>query len=191
MNRFRKVFRTSLIAIALLAAWNTARAEEPSRAGEMRAALEQVMIVRMKQVLDLTPKQEKLVVPRVERLLQARRDFAARRRAALAHLRSLMKDDAADAAEIADALRKVDLAEKRFSDRQRGLMEAIRKELSPRQQAGLYFFEQHFRKTMQRRLQQARGNEPRGRRGNPHRRPGGPVDDEPESDRDPFEGNQW
>ena len=64
-------------------------------AGEVREAMEQMVIARMKVALHLTEAQEATVIPRVRRLMQARRDHAAKRRAAMARLRALLLDRAA------------------------------------------------------------------------------------------------
>src|SRR2546422_671672 len=65
----------------------------PPNPAEMREAMEHLMIVRMKRVLRLTPRQEGKVVPRMQSLLDARREYAARRRPLLSHLRALAMDE--------------------------------------------------------------------------------------------------
>jgi len=154
---------------------------------EMRAALEQVMKVRLKKVLQMTPEQEERVMPRVERLQTARRDFATRRRAAVSHLRSVMIDATARPAEVEKALREVRGIESSFRDQEESLRGDINAELDPRQQAQLYFFEVRFRRDMQRRLLDGGGPGPGpGPGGGPGagrgRGPAGPPPDAPDSD---------
>jgi hypothetical protein len=168
------------------------RGSHPSRSGghgrpggpvvdeEMRAALEQVMKVRLKQVLQLTAEQEGRVMPRVDKLQEARHGFATRRRAAIAHLRGLVNDEASRPADIEKALRGVRDLESSFRTLEASLREEIEAELDPRQQARLYFFEARFRREMQRRLQDGAGRVAGpGERG---RGAGGPPLGEPDPD---------
>jgi len=169
MWRTAAVLAALALAADLGAAAARGRGASPPRAGgpgrpggpvvdeEMRAALEQVMKVRLKQVLQLTPEQEERVMPRVDRLQQARRDFATRRRAAVAHLRAVMSDQASRPADIEKALQEVRDLESSFREREASLRGEIDAELDPRQQARLYFFEVRFRREMQRRLVDAAG----------------------------------
>jgi len=159
---------------------------------EMRAALEQVMRVRCKQALQLTPDQEARVMPRVEKLQAARHEFATARRAAVAHLKSVMNDQNASPADVERALREVRSIESAFHDREEGLRADINADLDPRQQARLYFFEMRFRRDMQRRILDGggpwRGPGPRGGpeagsgQGAPGSTPGAPDPDGGEDD---------
>ncbi len=135
----------------------------PPNQAEMREAMEQLMIVRMKRVLRLTPQQESRVVPRMQALLDARREYAARRRPLLSHLRTLATDETADEKQIDKALHDLHAMDAQFRERQQGLRDAINSELTARQQARLFFFEERFRKGIQKRLQAAmRPGPPRG-----------------------------
>jgi len=153
---------------------------------EMRAALEQVMRVRCKQVLQLTPEQEAKVMPRVEKLQAERHEFATARRAAVAHLRTVMNDDTASPAEVEKALEKVRRLESDFRDREESLRADINADLDPRQQARLYFFEKRFRRDMQRRLLNGggpwRGPGPHGGPGSGGGGATGPAPDPPTTD---------
>lgn len=147
---------------------------------EMRTAMEQVMLVRLKKVLRLGPEQESRVMPRVQRLLDSRRDFASRRRASVSHLRALLIDETAAASEIENGLRDVREIEERFREQEKALQQDIDRDLSPAQQARMYLFEDQFRRSMQRRLKEARdrrlhGPPPGADAG---RRAGGPADDD-------------
>jgi hypothetical protein len=154
-----------LLGLAALAGWEApARAQGrpaprtgagPGGDEEMRAALEQVMLVRLKRTLELTPDQEGRVMPRIEGLLAARRQFAPRRREAVAHLKAVMTDPGASDAEIQKALKGVHEMDDAFRQQEQGLKRDVDRELSPRQQARLYFFEEHFRHAMQRRMMEA------------------------------------
>ena len=184
-----------LLALATVAAAQTpqGRPVEPpggprsagERSGEVRQAMEQMVIARMRVALQLTADQEATVIPRAQELMQARRDHAARRRAAMARLRGLLQDDTAGDKEIVRSLREVRTMEDDFRGREAGLREAIDRDLTPRQQARMVFFEARLRRVMQRRIQDALGGGPgRGPGRNPApppgRRPGqpGPAVDE-------------
>ncbi len=136
----------------------------PPTADEMREVMEQLMIVRMKKALQLTPRQEGLVIPRVQEMLDARRGFAARRRASVARLRALILDENADDKEIAAALKEVHAIEREFRQREGELRASIDGDLTPGQQARLLFFEDRFRRAMQQRLREGAGGPPGARR---------------------------
>jgi hypothetical protein len=154
---------------------------------EMRAALEQVMRVRLEKAPQMTPEQEARVMPRVERLQAAGREFATRRRDAVSHLRSVMIDETARPAEVEKALREVRGIESSFRDREESLRADIDAGLDPRQQARLYFFEVRFRRDMQHRLLDGGGPGPGpGPGGGPGaghgRGPASPPPDDPDPD---------
>ena len=135
-----------------------------ARAEEVRQAMEQMVIARMKVALHLTSDQEAKVIPRVQELLEARRDHAARRRDAMARVRNLLLDETAGDQEIGRALRDLRALEDDFRGREEGLRDAIDRSLTPRQQARMVFFEARLRRVMQRRIQEALGG---GRRVTP------------------------
>jgi hypothetical protein len=154
----------------------------------VRQALEQLVIARMTVALHLTEDQEATVIPRVLDLMQVRRDHAAKRRTAMARLRALLLDETAGDQEIGRGLRDVRAVEDDFRGREEGLRQAIDRDLTPRQQARMVFFEARLRRVMQRRLQEALGvgagpgprrgpGPPAGRRPGP---PGPPMEEEPD-----------
>lgn len=150
-----------------------ARADE-----EMREAIEQVMLTRLKKVLEMTPEQEQRVMPRVEKLQQARRGFHDDRRVAVSHLRALMIDETARPEDLDKALKEVRTLESSFRHREEAMRAEIDRELEPRQRAKLYFFEDKFRRQMQRRLHDSLLARPGG---GPDRGPG-PEAPPPDSD---------
>ena len=94
------------VALAQSSAGRRAGPRQASaRAEEVRQAMEQMVIARMRVALHLTQDQEATVVPRVQELLVARRDHAAKRRDSMARLRSLLLDGTAGDQEIGRALR--------------------------------------------------------------------------------------
>ena len=147
-----------------------------ARAEEVRQAMEQMVIARMRVALHLTQDQEATVVPRVQELLVARRDHAAKRRDSMARLRSLLLDGTAGDQEIGRALRDLRALEDDFRGREEGLRDSIDRGLTPRQQARMVFFEARLRRVMQRRIQEALGGAPGP---GPRRGPGAAPEDEP------------
>jgi hypothetical protein len=151
-----------------------------ARAEEVREAMEQTVIARMKVALHLTSEQEATVIPRMHLLMQARRDHASKRRDAVARLRALLQDGTAGDREIGRALQDVRGIDEGFRGREEGLRDAIDHELSSRQQARMMFFEARLRRVMQRQLREDLGGGPPGpgpRRGPgaaQNRRPGRP-----------------
>jgi len=175
-----------VLASVAIAAGQTHREKPPgagppgARAGEVREAMEQMVIARMKVALHLTEAQETTVIPRVQKLMQARRDHAAKRRAAMAQLRTLLQDGTAGDREIEQSLQAVRKIDDDFRDREEGLRDAIVRERTWRQRVRMVFFEARLRRVMQRRLQDAMG----GARG-----PAGPpVEDDDQEDGPPEDG---
>jgi Spy/CpxP family protein refolding chaperone len=178
-----------LLAFVTIAAAQTPRQGPPGdRSGsrpagdhddEVRQAMEQMVVARMKEALRLSEEQQAKVIPRVQELMKARQEHAARRRAALDRLRGLLQDETAGDDEIGRALRDVRTLEDDFRGREESLRAAIDRDLTPRQQARMVFFEPRLRRAMQRRIQEAMGADrgPGPRRGPgppPARRPGRP-----------------
>lgn len=156
----------------------------PERPEEMRRAMEQMVIARMAEALHLTEAQEAAVIPRFEELTQARRDHAAKRRAAMLRLRSLLLDETASDQEIDRALKEVRTLEEDFRHREGELRSALDEGLTNRQQARLVFFEERIRRVMQRRLREATGEGAvrgpgRGRGPASGRQPPGPSEGDP------------
>jgi len=141
--------------------------------------MEQMVIARMKVALHLTEAQEATVIPRMQQLMQARRDHAAKRRAATARVRALLLDETAGDREIEQALQAVRTGDDAFRAREEGMRDAIDRELTSRQRARMLFFEVRLRRMMQRRLQSAM----EGGRG-----PAAPPDDDDEQDPGPQDG---
>ena len=149
---------------------------------ETRAAMEQVMLTRLKGELQLTPAQEEQVMPRVQRLLDARREYSGKRRTSASHLRALLVDQTAPEAEVEKSLREIRRADEDFHARQKELRQEIDAQLSPTQQAHMYLFQEHFRHAMRRQFQEALERRKAGMPGEP--RPDGPgaPDDDPEAE---------
>lgn len=155
----------------------------PEHPQEMRRAMEEMVIARLTEALHLTEEQEATVIPRFEDLMQARREHAAKRRAAVMRLRSLLLDETASDQEIDRELKDVRAIEEDFRRREGEHRSALDAGLTPRQQARLVFFEGRIRQVMQRRLQDAMGRGPergpeRGMGPAPGRRPPRPPEGE-------------
>ena len=162
-----------------------------ARPEEVRRAVQEVVIARMREALHPTEEQEARVVPRFTELMQTRTDHAMKRRAAMARLRSLLLDGTAGDQEIATAIKDVRAIDEDYLHREGELRGDIDASLTPRQQGRLVFFEGRIRRVVQRRMQEAMGKEPLrglmapGRRAQP---PGDGLDlpyaheDEPQED---------
>jgi len=189
MNSVRNGWVPALLLGALFlatAAPARAQAERPlprrmvpgprARPEEVRRAVQEVVIARMREALHLTEEQEAKVVPRFTELMQTRTDHAMKRRAAIARLRSLLLDGTAGDQEIARALREVRAIDQDYLHREGELRGAIDDSLTPRQQGRLVFFEGRIRRVVQRRMQEAMGAGPRRGLMAPGRRPQPPDD---------------
>jgi len=121
----------------------------------MRAAMEQVMLVRLKQALRLTAEQEPRVMPKVQHMMDVRRDHAIRRRGAVSHLRALLLDETAADAAVEKGLRELEKIDQSFREEEQSLRRDLSTDLTPRQEARMYFFGRHFRRAMQHRMQEA------------------------------------
>ncbi|PYT16123.1 MAG: hypothetical protein DMF51_05445 [Acidobacteria bacterium] len=189
MNSVRNGWVPALLLGALLlatAAPARAQAERPlprrmgpgprARPEEVRRAVQEVVIARMREALHLTEEQEAKVVPRFTELMQTRTDHAMKRRAAMARLRLLLLDGTAGDQEIARALREVRAIDEDYLHREGELRGAIDGSLTPRQQGRLVFFEGRIRRVVQRRMQEAMGAGPRRGLMAPGRRPQPPDD---------------
>jgi hypothetical protein len=81
--------------------------------------------------------------------------------------------DSAEDEEIGRALGEVQSIERDFRAQEEGLRAEVNRGLAPRQQAQMMFFEERFRRFMQRRMQEAMGRHPGPGDGPQRRRPGG------------------
>jgi len=136
--------------------------DAPPTPEEIREAMEQLMIVRMKKAIRLTPQQEERVVPKMQQLLAARRTHAARRRDEMGRLHQMVRDESTSDEAIGRALRDLATLQQDSRRKEDDLRAAINADLGPRQQARLLVFEARFRRLMQRRLQEAAGRRPGG-----------------------------
>jgi hypothetical protein len=141
--------------------------------------MEALMIERLKEALRLTPAQEPRVIPRVEEMMAARREHAARQRPAMRRLRHLLAQDPPDQGRIRQALLDLRASDMAFREREGSLRDAAFDEMTPWQQGRFLIFVERFRRQMQRRLQEAAAQSPGGPRpgGLGQRPPAPPADD--------------
>ena len=156
----------------------------PVASPELRAAMEELLLARLQKALLLTPGQEEKVMPEVKRLLDARRDHASRKRAAMSHLRALLIDETAQEAEIERGLKEARAIEDDFREQESALRRGIESELTSVQRARMFLFEDHFRRAMQRRVQEAIVRRRAGQRPAPD--PGAAADPSPAPGDDDF-----
>ena len=130
---------------------------------ELAETLQQLMIVRLKRALELTPEQEETVVPLMQDLTQRRRADQQLRREGLRSLAALSQDSAASEDILRERLDSfyADQAANRKAEME--ILTALRAELTPRQEARMLAFEERFRSDIRDRMQDARQQRQRAR----------------------------
>ena len=123
---------------------------------ELRDTMTLLMTLRMKRELELSKDQEKEILPLLEGLVQARWEAREESRGTLMHLRALIDDPESDEAGIADLLNDVRSIRQNAEERQKSLRQEIDRHLDIRQQAKMIFFEDRFRREMERRARRIR-----------------------------------
>ena len=135
---------------------------------ELRDTMTLMMTLRMKRALELSKDQERDILPLVEGLVQARWEAREESRGTLTHLRALVDDPDSDEGEIGDLLNDVRSIRQSAEERQKDLRQEIDRHLDVRQQAKMIFFEDRFRRDMERRARRIRdfqqGDRPDGKR---------------------------
>jgi Spy/CpxP family protein refolding chaperone len=130
---------------------------------ELAETLQQLMIVRMKRALELTPEQEKTVVPLMQDLTQQRRADQRSRMEGLRSLAALSQDSAASEEMLTERLESFYADQAAGRETEMELLTALREELTPRQEARMLAFEERFRSEIRNRMQAARGQRERAR----------------------------
>ena len=130
--------------------------EEHPRADDIRETVEIYMLAKMKRALDLSREQEERLVPLVQELSEARREFANQRRITMGRLRPLTRDPEAEDEEFSKILGRLHETERAFRDLEAGSHKEIQSILTLRQQAQFIIFQERFQSEMQRRLRRMR-----------------------------------
>lgn len=132
-------------------------------------AMQQLMVARLAQHLELSQAQQARVIPMIRELTLLRREHAARRRQAIRALATLSRDAGTEDEVIRARLTALAVVELDFRREEDSSLAAIHKHLDVRQQARLLAFEEGFRDEMRRRVEDARRRDVNRRRGGPTR----------------------
>lgn len=151
------------------------------RGEDLRETIEIYMLARMKTELQLTPEQEREVVPLFQQLSDARHRHRMERHLTLRKLQPMVEEPDTSEEAFTTEIKSLTESEEAFRQAERAALEQIRAVLTPRQQAQFVLFLERFMQDMQRRLREMRrlhgeggppGGEPRRRgRGGPGVRP--------------------
>ena len=128
---------------------------------------------RLRAALSLTDDQVQHILPRVERFEEQKRLSQREIAESVRRLRRGLDQGATDA-ELRELLERIDRSEREQWERERLFIAEIGEVLSARQQVQLRFFLQHFRRQIQEKIRELRGD---GSRGRPTRR--GPRREQP------------
>jgi hypothetical protein len=130
---------------------------------ELAETLQQLMMVRLKRALELTPEQEETVVPLMQDLTRHRREDQQLRREGLRSLAALSQDSMASEEILRDRLDSFYADQAASLKAQMEILTALRAELTPRQEARMLAFEERFRSDIRDRMQDARQQRQRAR----------------------------
>jgi hypothetical protein len=158
------IFCAALAPGCLLSAPASAQPQERSRQGlergpraeDLRETLTILMMVRMKNELNLSKEQYEQVLPKVEEMEKARQGAAENRRALRARLRALFSQENAPESTFSQVVEKFAAEDDAEQRREQSFFSDLRKILSPRQQAQFLVFRQRFRGWLQERMRQMR-----------------------------------
>lgn len=170
-----RVLLTLLLLLPAAAAPVPAQDTEGPEAGpegeDLRQAIRRHFSNRLRQELALTDEQMSAILPQVEELEQSRNGMRRERRETVRRLTQGLQRGASDA-ELQQLLDRLDTIEQDQRKVERTAMARIDEQLSVRQRVQFRFFIERFRKAMQQRIEEFRGDGPprRGRYG--PRRPG-------------------
>jgi hypothetical protein len=132
------------------------RGTPPPPREDVRETIQVLMIVSMKQALDLSQEQELVVVPRVQELFTERERFSRERREALGRLQRQVQLETIPDEALHELVLHLDELEIEHRNLEAKLRREIDRSLNPRQQAQLRIFVPNFRAEMRRRIDQAR-----------------------------------
>jgi len=166
MKRFRK--RAAVVVLLLVAALAAPCFAQEDAAGELRDAMREYFETRLRSELSLSDDQVEHILPRVQQLEDSKRAAQHERMESVRRLRRGMEQGATDS-ELQESLDLLDRTENEQWQRERSLLQEIDEVLSTRQRVQLRFFIQRFRRQMQAKIRELRGDP--GAEERPNRRP--------------------
>lgn len=122
-----------------------------------RELLQQVMVARLSQELELNDEQTVLLVRRFLEFKDGSRKLRRERNDLARELRELVKQGEAKSAEIDEKLNALVAADQKVADSKRELYTALSKDLTPVKKAKLYAFMQQFETDLRRMADEVRG----------------------------------
>ena len=140
---------------------------------DLQETIEIYMMAKMKRYLELDEEQSRTVIPIVEGLNSARREFRRERRGMLRQLQPHIEDSTRDPDDVVDLLESLYALERNHREDETAAIDSIRASLSPVQQARFMLFQERFRREIEQRL---RGMMRERRGGPPRQRPRGGGD---------------
>lgn len=168
MSRTRVLL--SCLALAMLAASHSARAEESPLGpnGELREAMADFFRTRLRVALDLTDAQMAEIVPRLQRIERSREESRRRRVGTVRDLHQGLRSGVGDG-ELQSRLDRLEAIEDEQREIESSVMSEIDRQLTVRQRVQLRFFVQRFRSEVRRKIEELRGPAGAGRGDRPPR----------------------
>jgi len=137
----------------------------PAERDDLGETIQVLMIVSMKRALELTREQEMEVIPKIQRILQEREQFARQRQDALRRMEVKLMEKSVPQQEFRNVVLHLDRIERQHGELELRLRGEIDRSLNPRQQAELRLFVPQFRREMQSQIDEARRLNPGNLRG--------------------------
>jgi superfamily I DNA/RNA helicase len=142
--------------------------DRPGPSGELREAMQDYFEKRLRSALSLSDEQVSQILPLVRRLEDSKREVQRARMDSVRRLRRGLEQGASDT-ELQEQLDRLDRSGREQWETERELIEEVDRVLSTRQRVQLRFFLQHFRREMQEKVGELRGDRQRGRARGPRR----------------------
>jgi len=161
-SRRRTLFLVPLLVLALsgslIAAPEQApRPPSPAReADDVAKTIQILMILSMKQALELTREQEMDVIPKIQRIFEERERFTRQHQDALRRVEVKLMEKSVPEQEFRDVVLRLDQIERQHRELEVRLRSEIDRSLNTRQQAELRLFVPQFRRQMQSQIDEAR-----------------------------------
>jgi hypothetical protein len=128
--------------------------EREARRAELRRRVEELLVTRLRETLELSEEQAATVIPAVKEMDEARHAHARSRRDALRQLADLARDPATSDDELTRRLDAMEASERAFQDSQRERHAALMQLLTPRQRVRYLPFREHFSQELRKKLRE-------------------------------------
>ena len=169
---WRAIRALAMVAVMLVVGVAQARQSDrrpPDSPDELRSAMQEYFAKRLRAELSLSDDQFEEIVPLVHRMEETKRSARRVQMESIRRLRQGLTQGASDA-ELQEALDGLEQSELDQQEDRRAMLRKIDRVLSTRQRVQLRFFTQRFRRDIQDKVQELRGERAPRRRPN-RRRP--------------------